>query len=86
MKFDFKFNQIEPIVQLRIPQNSNENNNAYCLTININCLSWQPLHCSTFSRNIRGENRIMLCAAKMFCAACRTKHHPLKSMEDNRRF
>ena len=23
---------------------------------------------------------------KMFCAACRTKHHPLKSMEDNRRF
>ena len=33
-----------------------------------------------------GENRIMLCAAKMFCAACRTKHHPLKSIEDNRRF
>ena len=28
----------------------------------------------------------MLCAAKMLYAACSTKHHPLKSMGDNRRF
>ena len=25
----------------------------------------------------QGENRILFCAANVFCAACRTKHHPL---------
>ena len=34
---------------------------------------------------IRGVSRLMLCAALMFCTTCSTKHHPLKSMGDNRR-
>ena len=35
---------------------------------------------------IKGENRIMFCAVLMLCAACSTKHHLLKTVEDNRRF
>ena len=33
-----------------------------------------------------GKNRILFCAANVFCAACSTKYHPLNSMENNRRF
>ena len=34
---------------------------------------------------IQGGGMINVCYA-LFCTACSTKHHPLKSMEDNRRF
>ena len=43
-------------------------------------------HLSTTRGGGGGENRIMLCAARIFYAACSTKHHPLKSKEYNRRF
>ena len=45
---------------------------------------------NVFEKTIRytykGENRLMFCHANMFSAAYSTKHQPLKSMGDCRRF